>query len=397
MKNYNYWSLSIIVQSTIKKYLFILVTFVNCLFAQADEVTYNIDYHLKYFYDAQKAHEIKQIIDKSSNGKCSKNDKNELLCIMNEDEFKKIIDQDSIVGVSILNISPKDGEFGGLGITVGEKPQKLFKILKVYKGSPANGQLQNEDEILEIDGVQTKTLTIDELIQKLRGKPNTNVTLKILRDKTTLTKTLARDIVKISDEEMIVLTDDEHLQLSFENGFNEKFSDKLAKHIFQKPYKKLTLDMRRSYGGNFYEILSSLGLFLPDNKELFYTMQNGYKEIQIIPKQKMSIKYDEDKYTKTITTTPMFDKEVEIIIDDTTYSGSLLFAYAMHKYYSKCKIIGEKSGKFDYLYAINELPVSAQTKEANIAYLFKFAIGEFYTLDGDVLSGKTFFDVVKYK
>jgi C-terminal peptidase prc len=362
------------------KFLFIAAIAVTSLFAE--DVSVNITKQLKDFYDADKAKEIVKIIKESSNDKCTDNENKELICTMPPEELKKIIDQDRIVGVSIIKNPLVNGKFGGLGLTIGEQGQKRFQILKVYRESPAEGKLQKDDAILAIDGVETGTLTLDELVQKLRGKPNTAVTLKIQRDKEILTKTLTRNIVKISDEEMVVAKDDEHLHLSFENGFDRKFSDKIAKLIFQKSYKKLTLDMRRSYGGNFNEILSSLGLFLPQNKALFYTMQGGSKEVHSTP---------------NISQPKRFTQDVEIIIDDSTYSGSLLFVYALKQYYPRCKIIGEKSGTFAYLYAIGELPATTQTKEENVVYLLKYAIGEFYTLDGKVLSGKKLFDVIKAK
>jgi C-terminal processing protease CtpA/Prc len=360
-----------------KKYLFLFFILTTFLFAKAEEVEYNLDYHLKYFYDAKKGDEMKQIIKSSSNGKCITDTNNETICKMSEEEFKSIIDKESIQGLSILEIPAVNGGFGGLGVTIGKKPNDSFHIIKAFKGSPAYGVLEADDEILEIDSIPTKTLTLDTLVQKLRGDPDSKVTLQIKRNDEILTKTFTRKIIKISDEEMILSLDDEHLTLSFENGFDVKSNEKLARLIFQKPYKKLTLDMRRSYGGNFGEILASLGLFLPENKELFYTMQGGDKETQSTPRKKVK----------------RFDKEVEIIIDETTHSGSLLFAYAMKKYYPKCKVIGDKSGKFDYLYAVKELPTSAKTEKSNIRHLLKYAIGEFYTIDGELLSGKNFFEV----
>lgn len=367
-----------------------LIIAVSPLFADANDVSVNINSYLKEYYDAEKAKEIAQIIKESSYGKCADNENKELVCTMSEEELVKIIEQDSIKGISVLKFPRINGEFGGLGLNIQEKPQKIFKVRKAFKGSPAYKQLRIGDEILEIDGVDAKTLTLDELTQKLRGKPNTPVTLKILRDNETLTKTLTRSIIKIQDEEMITSNQDGNLQIAIES-FDLRFSDKLANILIKNPSKKLTIDLRNSNGGNFSEILSTLGIFLSPHKELFYTMQDGEKEIHSTPNEKEITEYTR---TEKIITTVKYKNEVEIIADETTHAGSLLFAYAMATYYPHCKFIGNNSGEFGYLYAVRKLP---QNTEQSIDYLLKIAVGQFYTMDGKVLSGKKLFDVVNTK
>lgn len=362
-----------------KKYLSILIIAVSSLFADVNDVSVNINSYLKEYYDAEKAKEIAQIIKESSYGKCVDNESKELVCTLPEEELVKIIEQDSIKGISVLKIPRENGEFGGVGLSIREKPKKTFTIVKVFKTSPAYKQLHIGDEILEVDGIDVKTLTLDTLAQKLRGKPNTPVTLKVLRDNVTLTKTITRSIIKIQDEEMITSNQDGNLQIAIES-FDSRFSDKLANILTKNPSKKLTIDLRNSTGGNFTEILSTLSIFLPPAKELFYTMKDGEKEIHS---------------TQFIIINPVkYYNDVEVIVDDTTHAGSLLFAYSMAKYYPNCKLIGDNSGEFRYLYVVREIP---QRSDHSIDYLLKIAAGQFYTMDGKVLSGKKLFDVVKTK
>lgn len=373
-----------------KKYLFILILAAVSLFADANDVSVNINFYLKEYYDADKAKEIVQIIKDSSYGKCADNENKELVCTMPAEELVKIIEQDSIKGISVLKFPRINGEFGGLGLSIQEKPQKTFKIRKAFKGSPAYKHLQIGDEILEIDGVDVKILTLEELVQKMRGKPNTPVTLKVLRDNVTLTKTISRNIIKIQDEEMITSNQDGNLQIAIES-FDLRFSDKLANILIKNPSKKLTIDLRNSAGGNFSEILSTLSIFLPPHKELFYSTNKDNKEIQSTPGEKKIAEYTQ---TEKIITTIKYNNEVEIIVDETTHAGSLLFAYSMAKYYPKCKLIGDNSGEFGYLYIGVGLP---KTTDSSIDYALKIATGQFYTLDGKVLSGKKLFDIVKAK
>lgn len=373
-----------------KKYLSILIIAVSSLFANVNDVSVNINSYLKEYYDADKAKEIVQIIKDSSYGKCANNENKELVCTMPAEELVKIIEQDSIKGISVLKFPRENGEFGGLGLSIQEKPQKTFKIRKAFKGSPAYKQLQIGDEILEIDGADVKILTLEELVQKMRGKPTTPVTLKILRDNVTLTKTITRSIIKIQDEEMITSNQDGNLQIAIES-FDLRFSDKLANILIKNPSKKLTIDLRNSAGGNFSEILSTLSIFLPPHKELFYSTNKDNKEIQSTPGEKRITEYTR---TEKIITTLKYNNEVEIIVDETTHAGSLLFVYSMATYYPNCKLIGANSGEFGYLYVGVGLPKSTNS---SIDYALKIATGQFYTLDGTVLSGKKLFDVVKTK
>lgn len=368
--------------NTIKKISFILSVAVVSVFAETDDVNVNISAYLKEYYDPGKAKEVARIIQESSNGKCTENETRELVCTMSEEELVKIIEQDSIKGISVLKFPRVNGEFGAVGITVREQPQKTFTVLKVFKATPADNKLRSGDEILEIDGVDATTLTLDELAQKLRGKPNTPVTLKVLRGNETLTKTLTRSIIKIQNEEMIVSNKDGYLQIAIES-FDQRFSDKLANILTKYPSKKLTIDLRNSNGGNFSAILSTLSLFLPSNQELFYTLKEGEKEIHSTPFIS----------SPKILTPLKYTNEVEIIVDETTQAGSLLFAYAMAKYYPRCTLVGDKSGEFGYLYVGIGLPQRA----GDMDYALKIATGQFYTMEGKVLSGKKLFDVVKMK
>ena len=373
-----------------KKYLSILIIAVLSLAADTNDVSVNINSYLKEYYDAEKAKEIVQIIKESSYGKCANNENKELVCTMPEEELVKIIEQDSVKGISVLKFPRINGEFGGLGVSIHEKPQKTFKIRKAFKGSPAYGQLQKDDEILAIDGVDVKTLTLDELAEKMRGKPNTPITLKILRGNQPITKTIVRAPIWLQDDEMVTSYQDGHLQIAIED-FDSRFSDKLAKILIQNPSKKLTIDLRNSTGGNFSEILSTLSIFLPPHKELFYSTNKDNKEIQSTPGEKKITEYTP---SEKIITTVKYSNEVEIIVDETTHAGSLLFAYSIAKYYPNCKLIGDNSGEFGYLYIGVSLPKST---DSSIDYALKIAMGQFYTMDGKVLSGKKLFDVVKAK
>ena len=73
------------------------------------------------------------------------------------------------------------GELSGVGIEVGEKNGKLTVIAPI-DGTPADkAGIKSGDFIATIDGVDSKSLTIDEAVNRIRGEKGTEVKLTIVR------------------------------------------------------------------------------------------------------------------------------------------------------------------------------------------------------------------------
>lgn len=73
------------------------------------------------------------------------------------------------------------GELSGIGIEVGQKNDRLTVIAPI-DGTPADkAGIRAGDYIAAIDGVDTRTLTIDEAVKKIRGEKGTNVKLTVVR------------------------------------------------------------------------------------------------------------------------------------------------------------------------------------------------------------------------
>lgn len=73
------------------------------------------------------------------------------------------------------------GAFGGLGIHIGMRDDKLT-VLKPMKGTPAAAAgIQKRDHIVKINDELTENLTLNEAVERMRGDPGTQVTLWIAR------------------------------------------------------------------------------------------------------------------------------------------------------------------------------------------------------------------------
>lgn len=75
------------------------------------------------------------------------------------------------------------GEYAGIGARVArDRDTDSFIIVRpIYSGPAYEAGLQSNDRIVEVEGLSTRGLTMEDLIKDLKGKPNTPVSLKIMR------------------------------------------------------------------------------------------------------------------------------------------------------------------------------------------------------------------------
>ncbi len=91
------------------------------------------------------------------------------------------------------------GEFGGLGIEVTQE-DGIIKVVTPIDDTPASrAGILSGDIIAAIDDENVQGLTLNQAVDKMRGAPNTTVTLKILRgpDKTAQDVKLTRAVIQI--------------------------------------------------------------------------------------------------------------------------------------------------------------------------------------------------------
>ena len=113
----------------------------------------------------------------------------------------KLDPHSSYIGPSDLEKfkSSVENEFGGIGITVSTESGELVVTTPLY-GTPAyRAGIRGGDKITEIDGQPTKGITMDEAIQRIKGKLGTDVKLSVLHlaDGSTDSKDVTRELIRI--------------------------------------------------------------------------------------------------------------------------------------------------------------------------------------------------------
>ena len=144
------------------------------------------------------------------------------------------------------------GEFGGLGIQIGIKENRLTVIAPIEDTPAFAAGIQAGDFITKVNDDPTKDLTLMEAVQKMRGQKGTTCTLTILREgiDSPLTFTLTRDTIKIQSVRNKVFEGTTgYIRIT---QFQESTPDDLSnalQSLKEKEIQGLILDLRNNPGG----------------------------------------------------------------------------------------------------------------------------------------------------
>lgn len=174
------------------------------------------------------------------------------------------------------------GEFGGLGIQIGIKDNRLTVIAPI-EGTPADRVgIKAGDWIIKVNDEPTKNMTLLDAVQKMRGAKGTKVTLTIQREGVAepLVFTLTRELIKIESVKSKMLDDDiGYIRLT---QFQEQTGKDLAsalKKLKESEMQSLVLDLRNNPGGLLTAALEVSEQFLSAGKMIVYTKaRDGKKE-----------------------------------------------------------------------------------------------------------------------
>ena len=115
--------------------------------------------------------------------------------LTNLDPHSTYLDEDAFKDLQVGT----QGEFGGLGIEVGME-DGLVKVVSPIEDTPADrAGVKTGDLIFKLDDTLVKGLTLSDAVKRMRGKPNTQIKLSILRkgEAQPLEITLTREVIKV--------------------------------------------------------------------------------------------------------------------------------------------------------------------------------------------------------
>jgi carboxyl-terminal processing protease len=146
-----------------------------------------------------------------------------------------------------------EGQFGGIGVRFFIIRDTIC-ITNVIVGSPSESVgIKAGDKIIEVNGkkVAGKKITNEKVMSQLKGKPQTAVSLRVLRNGKLLNKRIVRDFIPIYSVVAAYMIDKETGYLKIDE-FSMSTADefrKAALWLKQKGMKKMLLDLRNNGGG----------------------------------------------------------------------------------------------------------------------------------------------------
>jgi carboxyl-terminal processing protease len=178
------------------------------------------------------------------------------------------------------------GQFGGLGIEVGME-DGFVKVISPIEDTPAH------KAGIKLDDTPVKGMTLNDAVKKMRGKPNTSITLTITRKGETapVIVTITRAVIRVqSVKSKMIEPGFAWVRIS---QFQEATADHLVKHLnglFKDgQVKGLVLDLRNDPGGLLHGAVAISSAFLPqkslvvstdgraeDSRKKFYASPEDY-------------------------------------------------------------------------------------------------------------------------
>ncbi len=231
------------------------------------------------------------------------------------------------------------GEFGGVGLYISKPAKseiaddpyaKYVRIVSPIEDTPAyRAGLHAGDYITKIEGEPVDDLTIDEVVDHLRGTPGTDVKVTILRGKNIeFEKTLTRAIIEIPTvKEAMIPGGIGYLRIIQFTPYTDDRVKEAIRFFEKHNYKALIIDVRGNPGGLLDTVAKTADFFLSDG---------------VIVSTKSRIKSENEVFKASKSILVPKNIPIAVLIDKGSASAAEILAGAL-KDTGRAVLVGETS------------------------------------------------------
>lgn len=245
-----------------------------------------------------------------------------------EDPFTRLLRPDRYRSLQV----DTSGELMGVGLQIAQNTDGELVVIAPIEGSPAEAAgILAGDRVLEIDGLPTKELSLEDAGTKMRGKPGTSVVLTILKNDSDLPEDidLVRDRIVINPVYAELHAESDSIPIGYIrlSQFNGNAAAEVAHAIStleEQGARGYILDLRNNPGGLLQAGIEIARLWL-DSGTIVYTVN------------RQSILGSFEAFSEAVTNAPLV-----VLVNQGSASASEILAGALQDN-GRALLVGEKT------------------------------------------------------
>lgn len=224
---------------------------------------------------------------------------------------------------SIINVQ---GSLTGIGISVIQNDEKKVEIVGITENSPASKyDIKSGDILTAIDGINADNIEYNNVVNLVRGKEGTNVTITLDRNGKKLEYTITRE--KIDTQTVTYEMLENNIAYIKITGFKEttveQYEDALN-NALKNDANGIIFDLRNNGGGLLTSCSSCLDPLLPKGIVATANFKNGKTEV--------ICESDAEE----------LNLPMAVLVNENTASAAELFASALRDF-DKAKLVGKNT------------------------------------------------------
>jgi carboxyl-terminal processing protease len=246
------------------------------------------------------------------------------------------------------------GQYGGIGSLI-RGGREYVVISEVYKGFPADvAGIKAGDILKKVDGANLKGLSTENVSEKLKGNPGTEITVTVERNGTELDFQMKRERIIIPPVPYFGMINEETGYIRFTNFTQDCVQEVKNALVSLKDSnaRKIILDLRSNPGGLLKESVGIVNLFVGPGNEVVET-KGKVKQF--------------DEMSKTTKEAVDEDIPLAVLINRSSASAAEIFAGAIQDL-DRGIIVGQRSFGKGLVQITRPLSYNTQLKVTTAKY-----------------------------